>query len=108
MKTEDASATGILVDDNGQFEMPAYAVTVNATFAADARQKVLYLTTTAEATVKANDKLYAALKDIYNVKIAAPASQTLTDYDLIVLHESIGGTSSAAAVVGCKTTSVDS
>ncbi len=105
VKTSDASATGITVT-NKQFEMPAYGVTVNATFVADTRKKVLYLTSnTAEATVS-NDKLYAALKDDYNVTIAAPASQTLTDYDLVVLHESIGGTSSAAAVTGCKTTSV--
>ena len=105
LKTSDASATGITVT-NKQFEMPAYGVTINATFVADTRKKVLYLTTTNEANTKANDKLYAALKDDYNVTIAAPASQTLTDYDLIVLHESIGGTSSAAAVTGCKTTSV--
>ena len=100
------SSTKVIVAGNNTFTMPAYAVTVNATFVADPRAKVLYLTTTAEATVKANDKLYAALKDLYNVKIAAPASQTLTDYALVVLHESIGGTSTADAVVGCKTTSV--
>ena len=103
-KTGDQTTTVTVT--NNAFTMPAYAVTVNATFAADPRQKVLYLTATAEETVKANDKLYAALKDIYNVKIEAPASQTLTDYALVVLHESIGGTSSAAAVAGCKTTSV--
>ncbi len=92
VKTEDASATGITVDANGQFTMPGYAVTVNATFVADTRQKVLYVTATAEATVKANDKLYAALKDIYNVKIVGSNSdEDQTGYDLIVLHESVGG-----------------
>ncbi len=104
VKSEDASATGITVDANGQFEMPAYAVTVNATFVADTRQKVLYVTATAEATVKANDKLYAALKDIYNVKIVGPTSDAdQTGYDLIVLHESIGGSSyNATAVASAK------
>ena len=108
VKTEDGSATGIVVDGNGQFDMPAYAVTVNATFAADSRKQILYLTSnTAEATAS-DDKLYAALNAVvdYNVIVEAPGSQTLTNYDLIVLHESIGGISSEAAVTGCKTTSV--
>jgi hypothetical protein len=104
VKSEDASATGITVDANGQFEMPAYAVTVNASFIADPRQKVLYVTSTDEATVKANDKLYAALKDIYNVKIVGPTSDAdQTGYDLIVLHESVGGGSyDATAVAAAK------
>ena len=76
----------------GKFTMPAYPVTVSATFVTDTRQKVLYVTATAEATVKANDKLYAALKDIYNVKIVGSNSnEDQTGYDLIVLHESVGG-----------------
>ena len=97
--------TTVTVTSN-QFTMPAYAVTVDATFTDDARKQILYLTTTAKATTEANDKLYAALNSVddYNVIIEAPASQTLTDYDLIVLHESIGGTSDATAVTGCKTT----
>ena len=105
VKTEDASATGITVDANGQFTMPGYAVTVNATFVADPRKKVLYVTSTAEATVKENDKLYDALKDIYNVSIVGPTSEAdQTNYDLVVLHESIGGSSyNAAAVAAAKT-----
>ena len=86
VKTSDASATGITVT-NKQFEMPAYGVTVNATFVADTRKKILYLTS---ATTE-GDKLYEALKDDYNVTVAAPEAQTLTNYDLVVLHESIGG-----------------
>ena len=99
------SSTKVSVTNN-KFNMPEYGVTVNATFVADPRAKVLYLTTNSADATKTNDKLYAALKDAYNVKIQAPASQTLTDYALVVLHESIGGTSDAAAVTGCKTTSV--
>lgn len=104
VKSEDASATGITVDANGQFEMPAYAVTVNASFIADPRQKVLYVTSTAEATVKGNDKLYDALKDIYNVKIVGPTSDAdQSGYALIVLHESVGGGSyDATAVAAAK------
>ena len=113
VKTSDASATGITVT-NKQFEMPAYGVTVNATFVADTRKKVLYLTTTNEATTIANDKLYAALKDDYKVTIAAPDAQTLTNYDLVVLHESINGKAAAPddatnrkqAILDAKTTSV--
>ena len=113
VKTSDASATGITVT-NKQFEMPAYGVTINATFVADTRKKVLYLTTTNEATTIANDKLYAALKDDYKVTIAAPDAQTLTNYDLVVLHESINGKAAAPddatnrkqAVLDSKTTSV--
>lgn len=105
VKTSDASATGITVDANGQFEMPAYAVTVNATFVADTRSKVLYVTSTAEATVKENDKLYAALKDLYNVSIVGPTSDAdQTSYNLIVLHESVGGGNyGATAVAAAKT-----
>ncbi len=85
---------------NGKFTMPAYAVTVNATFVADTRKKVLYVTSTAEATVKENDKLYDALKDIYNVSIVGPTSDAnQTNYDLVVLHESIGGGNYGATAV---------
>ena len=100
VKTEDGSATGITVDGNGQFEMPAYAVTVNATFVADPRPKVLYLVdklTSGNYGGTAADKLYAALKDDYNVTVAAAGSQTLTDYDLVVLHESIDGKAAASS-----------
>lgn len=104
VKTEDGTDAGVTVT-NGEFTMPAFAVTVNATFVADPRKKVLYVTSTAEATVKENDKLYAALKDIYNVSIVGPASEAdQTNYDLVVLHESIGGSSyNAAAVAAAKT-----
>ncbi len=103
-KTGDPE-TKVTVTSN-QFTMPAYAVTVDASFVADSRKQILYLTTTAKETTEANDKLYAALNSVddYNVIIEAPASQTLDNYDLIVLHESIGGTSEATAVTGCKTT----
>ena len=105
VKTEDASATGITVDANGQFEMPAYAVTVNATFVADTRKKVLYVTKNNEETTKASDKLYEALKDIYNVKIVgATFDGEQSGYDLIVLHESIDGSNyGATAVAAAKT-----
>ena len=100
VKTEDASATGITVDANGQFTMPGYAVTVNATFVVDPRKKILYVTGTAEETVKANDKLYAALKDDYHVTIVGPTSDAdQTSYDLVVLHESVGGGNYGAAAV---------
>lgn len=87
------------------FEMPAYAVTVSATFAADTRKKILYVTDNSEDATKANDKLYAALKDIYNVSIVGYASEAdQTNYDLVVLHESIGGGNyGAAAVAAAKT-----
>lgn len=105
VKTEDASATGITVDANGQFTMPGYAVTVNATFAADPRKKILYVTNNDEATTKANDKLYEALKDDYRVTIVGPTSDAdQTNYDLVVLHESIGGGNyGATAVAAAKT-----
>ena len=107
-KTEDGSSTGISVSDN-KFNMPAYAITVNAIFTkTDSRKQILYLTSTSESDTKEDDKLYAALNSVddYNVIIAAPDDQTLTDYDLVVLHESIGGTNTTSAVTGCKTTSV--
>ena len=105
VKTEDASATGITVDANGQFTMPGYAVTVNATFVADPRKKILYVTSNDEATTKANDKLYEALKDDYRVTIVGPTSEAdQTAYDLVVLHESIGGGNyNATAVAAAKT-----
>lgn len=85
------SSTKVSVTDN-TFTMPAYAVTVNATFAVDERTKVLYVTANSADATKANDKLYAALKDTYNVKIVGPTSdEDQTGYDLIVLHESVGG-----------------
>ena len=86
VKTSDGTDAGVTVTNN-KFEMPAFAVTVNATFVADTRKKILYLTS---ATTE-GDKLYEALKDDYNVTVAAPEAQTLTNYDLVVLHESIGG-----------------
>ena len=99
---------------NNKFTMPEYNVTVNAIFVTDPRSKVLYLTTNSADATKTSDKLYAALKDAYNVKIQAPASQTLTDYALVVLHESINGKAAAPddatnrkqAVLDAKTTSV--
>ena len=97
------SSTKVAVTDN-TFTMPAYAVTVNATFAADARTKVLYVTANSADATKANDKLYAALKDTYNVKIVGPTSDVdQSGYALVVLHESIGGGSySATAVAAAK------
>ncbi len=86
VKTSDGTSAGVTVT-NDKFTMPAFAVTVNATFVADTRKKILYLTS---ATTE-GDKLYEALKDDYNVTVAAPDAQTLTDYDLVVLHESISG-----------------
>ena len=86
-KTGDES-TKVTVTNN-KFTMPEYAVTVSATFTADARKQILYLTTASTSS----DKLYAALNsvDTYNIIVEAPASQTLTNYDLVVLHESISG-----------------
>ena len=101
------SSTKVTVTSN-TFTMPAYAVTVAATFVADERDKVLYVTKNDEATTKSSDKLYAALKDAYNVKIVGPTSEeTLTNYNLVVLHESVDGSSyNATAVLAAKTTSV--
>lgn len=82
-------ATTVTVTDN-QFTMPAYAVTVDATFASDPKKQVLYLTS--DGTVNADDKLFAALAEDYTVtKAAYNASKTVTDFDLVVFHESIGG-----------------
>ncbi len=104
VKTEDGTDAGVTVT-NGEFTMPGYPVTVNATFVADTRKKVLYVTNTAEATVKENDKLYDALKDIYNVSIVGFNSDAdQTNYDLVVLHESVGGGNyGATAVAAAKT-----
>ena len=86
-KTGDES-TKVTVTNN-KFTMPEYAVTVSATFTADARKQILYLTTASTSS----DKLYAALNSVetYNVIVEAPEAQTLTNYDLVVLHESISG-----------------
>ena len=50
VKTEGGSATGISVDANSQFVMPAYAVTVNATFVADPCHKYFWFSKAADAT----------------------------------------------------------
>ena len=90
-KTGDPETTVTVT--NNQFTMPAYPVTVDATFVTDTRKQILYLTTTSASDTKSNDKLYKALNSVddYNVVIEAPASQTVTDYDLVVLHESLDG-----------------
>ena len=74
---------------NNKFIMPAYDVTVDATFTADSRKQILYLRKTANE----NDDLYNSLKnnDDYVVTYEAPGSQTVTNYDLVVLHESLDG-----------------
>ena len=75
---------------NNKFIMPAYNVIVDATFIADPHKQVLYVTS--DGNVNANDKLYAALSEDYTVtKAAYNDSKTVTDFDLVVLHESIGG-----------------
>ena len=85
------SSTKVSVTNN-TFTMPGYAVTVNATFAADPRAKVLYVTSNTADATKENDKVYAALKDTYNVKIVGPTSDAdQSTYALVVLHESVGG-----------------
>ena len=86
------------------FAMPAYAVTVSATFAADTRPKVLYVTKNNEATTKSSDKLYEALKDDYNITIVGAASDAdQSGYALVVLHESIDGSNyNATAVAAAK------
>lgn len=105
-KTGDAE-TKVSVTD-GKFTMPAYAVTVSATFVDDTRTKILYITATNEADTKANDKLYAALKDDYNIHIVGYASsEALTNYALAILHESIGGGNyNATAVAAAKTATI--
>ena len=105
VKTEDGSATGITVSNN-TFSMPAYGVTVNATFAADPRSKVLYVTSNTADATKSDDKVYAALKDTYNVKIVGPTSDAdQSGYALVVLHESLNGGNdyNATAVAAAKT-----
>ncbi len=88
-KTGDATNT-TYVDANNKFIMPAYDVTVDATFIADPRKQVLYVTS--DGSVNENDKLYAALSEDYTVtKAAYNADKDVTDFDLVVLHESIGG-----------------
>ena len=97
--------TTMVTVTNNAFTMPAYGVTVNATFAADPRQKVLYVTSNSESDTKASDKVYAALKDTYNVKIVGPSSDAdQSGYALVVLHESVTGSNySATAVAAAKT-----
>ena len=103
VKTSDGTDAGVTVTNN-KFEMPAFAVTVNATFVADTRAKVLYVTNNNVTTTKASDKLYEALKDDYRVTIVGPAStETVTNYALVVLHESVGGSNyNATAVAAAK------
>ena len=89
-KTFD-STTSTYVNSNNKFIMPAYNVTVDAIFTADPHKQVLYVTS--DGNVNANDKLYAALSEDYTVtKAAYNADKDVTDFDLVVLHESIGGT----------------
>ena len=96
------STTKVSVTDN-KFTMPAYAVSVNATFVVDSRKKVLYVTS--DGTVNAGDDLYAALNEDYNVtKIAYNGSATLTNYDLVVLHESIAGSNAKTGLVAAAKT----
>jgi hypothetical protein len=95
-KTGDTE-TKVTVTDN-QFTMPAYAVTVDATFVADTRKQVLYVTS--DGNVNSGDDLYAALSEDYTVtKAAYNASKTVTDFDLVVLHESITGSNYNAGLV---------
>ena len=96
-KTSDGTDAGVSVTNN-QFTMPAFAVTVNATFIADSRKQILYVTS--DGTVNANDKLYSALSEDYGITKAGNGdSKTVTDYDLVVLHESIGGSSATTGLV---------
>jgi len=92
-------ATTVTVTDN-EFTMPAYAVTVDATFAADTKKQVLYVTS--DGTVNSGDDLYAALSEDYTVTKAAwnATTVTVTDFDLVVLHESIGGKNTGNLVEG--------
>ena len=90
-------ATTVTVTDN-KFTMPAYAVTVEASFVADARKQILYLTS--DGTVDASDKLFEALGEDYTItKAAYNASKTVTDFDLVVFHESIGGGNAKTGLV---------
>jgi hypothetical protein len=95
-KTGDPTTT-VTVTDN-KFTMPAYAVTVDATFTADPKKQILYLTS--DGNVNENDKLYAALAEDYTVtKAKYDATKTVTDFDLVVFHESIGGTNHGTGLV---------
>ena len=98
-------ATTVTVTNN-EFTMPAYAVTVDATFAADPNKQVLYVT--ADGTVNSGDDLYAALSEDYTVTKAAWNATTVdvTDFDLVVLHESIGGKNVTGLVGSAKTANV--
>lgn len=106
-KTGDES-TKVTVTNN-KFTMPEYAVTVSATFTADARKQILYLKS---STSTSNDKMYSALNSVedYNVIVEVPASQTVTNYDLVVLHESLSGnlakSDGNAMIRGLKTADV--
>ena len=106
-KTGDES-TKVTVTNN-KFTMPEYAVTVSATFVADTRKQILYLKS---STSTSNDKMYSALNSVedYNVIVEVPASQTVTNYDLIVLHESLSGnlakSDGNAMIRGLKTADV--
>ena len=98
-------ATTVTVTNN-EFTMPAYAVTVDATFAADPNKQVLYVT--ADGNVNSSDDLYAALSEDYTVTKAAwdATTVTVTDFDLVVLHESIGGKNVTGLVGAAKTADV--
>jgi hypothetical protein len=108
-KTSDPETT-VTVTSN-QFTMPDYAVTVDATFTrSDARKQILYLTTNTKKNTEDNDKLYAALNSVddYNVIIAEPTSQIATDYELVVMHESLDGNTyyNHAVIAAAKTGNV--
>ena len=93
-------ATTITVTNN-KFTMPAYAVTVDATFAADTKKQVLYVT--GDGSVSNDDQLYSALSEDYTVTVAkydaSISPLTVTSFDLVVLHESIGGSNYNASLV---------
>jgi len=92
--------TTVTVTDN-KFTMPAYAVTVAATFAADPNKQVLYVT--GDGSVSNDDQLYSALSEDYTVTVAkydaSISPLTVTDFDLVVLHESIGGSNYNGSLV---------
>ena len=98
-KTGDES-TKVTVTNN-KFTMPAYAVTVDATFAADPNKQVLYVT--GSGSVGNDDQLYSALSEDYTVTVAkydaSISPLTVTNFDLVVLHESIGGSNYNASLV---------
>ncbi len=93
-------ATTVTVTNN-KFTMPAYAVTVDATFAADPNKQVLYVT--GDGSVSNDDQLYSALSEDYTVTVAkydaSISPLTVTSFDLVVLHESIGGSNYNASLV---------